>query len=108
MACGNGIFSLIFILNSRAEELDVYLADINFKITANAVYNFRQSSIWNRIRKIHYLTSDLFQNIDTNVQYEYILINPPQTPFQSSKSRLDRNGGPVAIAFYEPVLSYFA
>jgi len=60
MGCGNGIFSLIFIFNSQAEELDLSLADIHFKITANAVYNFRQSSVWNKLRKIHYFTSDLF------------------------------------------------
>lgn len=60
IGCGNGIFSLIFLFNSQSTEIDLYLVDITDKIIANAVYNFRQSSVWNKIRKIHSLQSDLF------------------------------------------------
>ena len=59
MCCGNGIFSLIVML-TQAEEIDLYLVDISFEIAALAAYNYRQSSVWRKLRKITYLDSNLF------------------------------------------------
>jgi len=50
----------------------------------------------------------MFTNIDKNIKFDVIIFNPPQTPFQHSESRPDKNGGIDAMKYYEPALKYFA
>jgi hypothetical protein len=46
--------------------------------------------------------------MDKDVQFDIILFNPPQTPFQDPRNRLDKNGGVDGIKFYEAVLQYLS
>jgi methylase of polypeptide subunit release factors len=81
-------------------KIQLYLVDICDKILGNAIYNCRQSSFWDKLEIIVIRDSDFFNKVDKNLEFDAILFNPPQTPFQNPSNRLDKNGGTDGIKFY--------
>jgi len=79
--------------------MKVSLSDISHEIINLAFYNLRQSSVWYQCLSIDLYVSDMFENI-TNSPFDIYIFNPPQTPFQYSHSRIDKNGGIHGIKYY--------
>lgn len=100
LGCGTGIFSLIFILKAKTVKCHVYLTDITAFILSNALFNFRQSYLKNKIQSIVLQQSNLFESIDSQSTFDAILFNPPQTPFRQEHSRPDKNGGSDSIKYF--------
>lgn len=70
---------------SNAEQLSsisLYLLDIELQIASHALYNLRQSTVWHWIDKVALIESDMFDEVDKELQFDVILFNPPQSPFR--------------------------
>jgi tRNA1(Val) A37 N6-methylase TrmN6 len=94
--------------NSKVETIELWLSDIDLSIVARALYNIRQNQIWSKVKVVHCVESNWFGNIKSSKEFDVIFFNPPQSPFRNTASRPDKNGGPEAIQYIEPVLSYFS
>ena len=107
VGCGTGIFGLTFLSQPSISEAKVCLTDIDQSIVASSLYNYQQSTVWDKITEIEGIESDMFENVG-KIQFDVILFNPPQSPFRHPESRPDKNGGPSAVKFIEPMFEYFS
>lgn len=99
MGCGTGIFGLVVLSRAKVDRFKVYLSDISLDIVALAVYNYRQSFVWDCLNEVIAIESDMFKGVDSNIRIDVMLFNPPQSPFRDGWSRPDKNGGPDATKY---------
>ena len=52
IGCGTAIFSLVYLAKSTFIRAKLHLVDINIPIIGNAIYNYRQSSLWQKVEII--------------------------------------------------------
>ena len=70
------------------------ITDIDADIVAVALYNYRQSDLWHSIKALTGVVGDTLDSLKEHSPFSTVLFNPPQSPFQHSPSRPDKNGGP--------------